>query len=303
MSSSALTLCKWCCLAGELIFAACLHADDLVLGPNPGPSGTASIFPFLIKQLGGASTPTMRYQQVYSSSLFTNVNPASIYVTSFEFRTADFVTPWVVPNFQIDLSTTFRRTDTLSSVFAENVGLDDTKVFGPGSYSFPGGSETNSPLRVYLDRGFRYDPQRGNLLLDVRIYDGSGSIDADDPFAALLAYGAETDEVSRVWSTNVLANGADGIDSIGVATVIQLSPIPALTTFISNLGTTTNFVLIRWRTQPPAFTLQRSLKLNPGTVWQTISTLSFSNTAYAGYWFPVNDAGAEAFFRLVGPAP
>jgi hypothetical protein len=79
----------------------------------------------------------MRYQQVYSASLFANVDPSLIYVTKLTF----FLDPKgqgssgvIVSNMQINLSTTTNAADALSAVFSSNVGADDTVVFGPGTY-------------------------------------------------------------------------------------------------------------------------------------------------------------------------
>jgi hypothetical protein len=165
----------------------------------------------------------MRYQQVYSSTLFSNLN-SNIYLKFIEFspKVLPFQEPaaWSVPSMQVNLSTTAKSADSLSPVFSENVGPDDQVVFGPGPHTFsptyPDGYGT-----VFLDRSFRYNPSLGNLLLDVRILEGSPFIPQQ---VSLDAFDSPTDEVSRVWSTNVQASLADGADSGGLTTLFWFNP-------------------------------------------------------------------------------
>ena len=60
--------------AGE---AARAQADAFILAPTAHGLPVGTIYPFLIKQTGLSSSPfyTMRWQQVFNSSLFTNVSP------------------------------------------------------------------------------------------------------------------------------------------------------------------------------------------------------------------------------------
>ena len=153
-------------------------------GPVAGPTETGTIFPFLIKQTDTCVNTNpivnMRYQQVYNSSLFTNfttLDPSLVYVTSLTLYFPDAggsVAGWTAPKMQIDLSTTTNSADKLNSTFSKNVGQDDQVVFGPGSFAFPGSGPDNW---VEFSRPFRYDPKLGNLLMDVRIFDGSGLAD------------------------------------------------------------------------------------------------------------------------------
>ena len=125
---------------------------------------------------------------------------------------------------QINLSTTTERADGLSPIFSENVGADDTVVFGPASWFFP----ANAGGFFQPSRPFRYNPLLGNLLMDVRILDGSGPPDARNNNAALLAYNSSTDEVSTVWATNVSAAVASEADTTGLWAIIGFKPNPLL---------------------------------------------------------------------------
>jgi len=125
--------------------------DTVIYTPTRGPTETTSIYPLLVKESG---LTAMRYQQVYNSTLFTNLDSTNITTLwfSLEYLTSPMVANnWMVPKMQINLSTTPKRADTLSLTFSENVGSDDMVVFGPGSHSF----EENVPdayLGITLER-------------------------------------------------------------------------------------------------------------------------------------------------------
>ena len=83
-----------------------------------------------------------------------------------------------MPSVQVNLSTTTRGPDQLSSMFSENVGANDTVVYSGqlntdligGKYGGP----TSWDFEIYpLAKAFLYNPDAGNLLLDVRIFQGN----------------------------------------------------------------------------------------------------------------------------------
>jgi len=234
----------------------------------------------------------MRYQQVYNASVFTNLDRRFIYITVFGFGMDPSGFPWTVTNMQINLSTTQESADHLSSVFAENMGADDTIVFGPGRHDFPGGPPGGG-FQIPLDRPFRYNPALGNLLLDVRIFNGTGPPDMNLP--ELDAQSSPTDECSRVWATNVAATVATGADTTGLAWGIQLSAVPSLVIYrTGETNTPTDYIVIDWASQPRVFRLQQSAKLGIDAVWQTVT-----DTTGPRYFFPVESAGSAGFYRLI----
>jgi hypothetical protein len=245
---------------------------------------------------GGPAIPSMRYQQVCSASLFTNVDPALVYVTTLTCGPSpNHGLAWTVPRMQINLSTTSNKVDGLSLVFQENVGADDLVVFGPAAWHF------GLPFTVPLARPFHYDPTKGNLLMDVRIFE-VGPPDSGNAAATLWAYDSPTDEVSRVWATNVTATAADGADTVGLFTIFQLSPVPSLS-IQAYLDRGTNFIMIQWPTQPTVFTFQRSTRLGAGASWQPVTDApSYSNAVYQRYWFPASSTRGNAFYRLIWPS-
>jgi hypothetical protein len=250
---------------------------------------------------------TMRYQQVYSSSLFTNVDPRFIYLPTLQFfiGTTNGFSPWTIPNMQVNLSTTSKSAESLSITFAENVGTDDTVVFGPGSYTFPGpGNQFSGFLLLQFSKPFLYNPALGNLLLDVRILDGSGPPDTRSA-PALQAYDSPTDEISRVWATNVNATIASAKDSVGLETLIQLSPVPTLTAEFHPFlcpGCPSNLVVIRWPPQPTNFVLQHSFFPSQDASWGSATNQVFGSLEpQTGGWFiqvPASSADQSGFYRL-----
>jgi hypothetical protein len=299
---------KWATVCVTFIALRTVWADALVFAPAPRPGHVGdppqvgTLYPFLIKLTvpwGSSETPTMRYQQVCAASLFTKVDPTMIYVTSLTFWPnvpTGYCMDWTVPNMQINLSTTSNHVDGLSQVFQENVGADDTAVFGPAAWRFNGSDRT----RIPFDRPFQYDPSKGHLLIDVRVFDGSGQFNAGDATAATWAYNSPTDEVSRVWATNVTALSADGADTVGLHTLIQLSPVPSLSIQMSTLGTPTNYIILKWPTQPTGFDLHRSTRLGSNASWlPVINVLVYSNEAYHTYEFPAPSNQGNGFYRLI----
>jgi hypothetical protein len=235
------------------------------------------------------------------------VDPSFIYVTTLAFFTAYLAIPpqfgvgsWTVTNMQINLSTTPKNASTLSTNFAQNVGPDDTIVFGPRSLFFAGGNYISE--LILLDRPFRYDLRRGNLLLDVRIFVETGGADPPSNTAEMDAYSSPTDETARVWAYDVNATSANGSDTTGLFTVLQFSPVPTLTNYTSTFGTPTNFIVIDWPTQPTVFVLQRSARIGTNALWETLTNAGTGpNASLQRYFFPANSSGSQGFYRLVWP--
>lgn len=279
--------------AGMGALADCEAVSPTPAGPPGNPADTSDWFPFLLKQVGWSS---MRYQQVYPASDFV-CDSSNIYVTSVAFR-MDHGGVGLIRNMQINLSTTQRggtHGDNLSTNFVENVGADDTVVFGPAPHYFDYLVSSN---RVFFDRPFLYNPAMGNLLLDVRIYDGAGEIDVNDPY--LDAQNAQGDGTSRVYAPSVNAAFATYSDTIGLSTIFRFHPIPSLQIRVESvLGT--NRPVIRWPAQPSVFLPQMSAQLGSNAFWQMITTGVGGSPAGPDRWIylPVEPPGDSAFYRLV----
>jgi PEP-CTERM motif-containing protein len=169
------------------------------------------------------SGASQRYQQVYDASQFSGPQ----LITGIRFRPEAEVGfggafSSTLPSIQINLSTTGRAVDALSATFADNVGLDDVIVFGPGAltlsslFSGPPGGPKAFDITIPLTTSFAYDPSRGNLLLDVRNFGGGFTTDFDSEFSLVAP-----DSISRVRTGlgNVNSPTADVIDSSGLVTL------------------------------------------------------------------------------------
>jgi hypothetical protein len=211
-------------LAIFLFAAVSVHAItiDTVVVPNALASAEGNIdnsFPFI-------TTDRQRYQQVFGAGDF----PSSvILISQIAFR-PDAISeqPFntTLTNVQINLSTTRRAVDGLSTTFAANVGADDTAVHTgslalSSAFTGPANGPKDFDIVINLSTPFLYNPNRGNLLLDVRNFDGGSSnefFDADNTIG---------DAVSRSISGNVNSPIADYLqDSYGLVTRFTYTAVP-----------------------------------------------------------------------------
>jgi hypothetical protein len=173
------------------------------------------------------SDKPMRYQQVFDAGQFSRLTPGGGLINRIAFRGHGPGTPFTgtVPQLQVNLSTTSKSPDNLSSTFAENVGPDDTQVFsGPlqTAVTFTG-NPTNFEVVINFTTPFNYDPAKGNLLLDVR--NAQGGVEVPPLDQELDGTNATGDSVSRVYNYgNVAATaagqtgGVDEKDTYGLIT-------------------------------------------------------------------------------------
>jgi len=243
----------------------------------------------------------MRYQQVYSASLFTNVPAECIYLTSFRYEDypstnyADS-SDWTM-RLQINLSTTQGRADDLSTNFSENVGPDNTVVFRPTRIDF----KLGFGKLLLFDRPFRYRGVQGNLLFDVRVSDASGTNGPRSTgYTDLLAIDSATDEVSRVWATNFTSTVATGADTTALATSFQFSAVPSLQIKVESVYGT-NRPVLRWPAQPSVFAPQTSSEFGSNAVWRTITggILGTPDGPDRAIYLDMPPSGDSGFFRLI----
>jgi phosphatidylinositol-3-phosphatase len=176
------------------------------------------------------SSKPIRYQQVFDASQFSRLNPGGGLINRIAFRGHGPGVPFTgtVAQLQVDLSTTSKTPDGLSSTFAENVGSDDTQVFsGPLSAAITfSGDPTTFEVVVNFTTPFFYNPSKGNLLLDIRNAQGGVEVPPNDQ--ELDGASASGDSVSRVYNygdvtaANAGQTGAvDEKDSYGLITKIN----------------------------------------------------------------------------------
>ena len=180
--------------------------------------------------------PSQRYQQVYAASDFGSLDVLLITALAFrpEYKNE---TPFLVtlPDIQINLSTTARQPDHLSPAFLSNLGADDTVVFARGSLSLssavigPDQGPKDFDVLINLQNPFIYNPAKGNLLLDVRNFQGGNlgfSLDAE---------ATDGDGVSRVFTNGSIPGGVDSpvgatdaISTLGLVTRFTVTPAAAV---------------------------------------------------------------------------
>lgn len=215
--------------AGAVILLGPGARATIITSPNAQAAvegNINNIFPFGISvDPYVVPSGTQRYQQVYSAGDFAALAPGGEYITRIAFRPdapagAPFST--TLPDIRIDLSTTSASPDALSTTFANNVGADDTIVYGgvtgaalPLSSSFTGPARgpKDFDIIIYLTTPFFYNPAAGNLLLDVHNFAG-GSITAFDAQLGM------SDSISRVLTglSGVGSATADSPDTAGLVT-------------------------------------------------------------------------------------
>lgn len=192
---------------------------DLLVAPTSRTSNegnTFNNFPF-------AHGDEMRYQQAYDAAAFSGVG-GPVLITGVRFRPdkdegAAFSK--TIPNILINMSTTTKAVNSLSATFANNVGVDDQVVVTQGSLplssSDTGGPPRDFDIEIDFDTPFTYDSTGGNLLFDVRLFNGTFTTRLD-------AHNNSNDQVARVFSTDV--NSLTGNKStIGLVTQFVYEPI------------------------------------------------------------------------------
>jgi phosphatidylinositol-3-phosphatase len=204
------------------IFTMSIFRGPLVV-PNEWSTAQADIgnlFPLF-------SSKPIRYQQVFDASQFSCLRNGGGIIQSIAFRGHGPGVPFTatIPQLQVNLSTTNKTPDGLSSSFAANVGADDTQVFsGPLSAAVTfTGDATNFEVTITFTTPFVYDPAKGNLLVDLRNVQGGTEVPPNDQqLDGTLTSG---DSVSRVYNfgdvsaaTAGQSGGVDEKDTFGLVT-------------------------------------------------------------------------------------
>jgi len=173
----------------------------------------------------GGGMRSQRMQQVYAASDFAGTG-AKIWITEIAFRPDAYsgsAFAVELPQVQVNLSTTLVAPDGLSPVFAVNLGTDDTVVFnGPlalsSQFTGPADGPKDFDIRIKLPAPFPYEPDKGNLLLDIRNFEA-----AEVPVAldAVMQYGDATSRVFSYGLTDSVYDSrgiADNFFSLGLVT-------------------------------------------------------------------------------------
>ena len=176
--------------------------------------------PFNISYFGVSS---MRYQQVFAAGEFSSSEP--FLITQILFRPDTNMGEKfssTLPFTQINLSTTSKAPDNLSTTFANNIGSDDTVVFSGRlslNSAFTGQAKAPKDFDIAIDltKPFLYDPKLGNLLLDARNFLGGTTTQFD-------AENTLGDSISRVFINPFTSRVT--ADSSGLVTKFKIAAIP-----------------------------------------------------------------------------
>lgn len=250
-----------------------------------------SYFPFGVKR---------RYQQVYDASQFSAVPLGGGYIVEILFRAdcSHCNGNCTESNMVANLSTTAKGPDQLSAVFDENLGTNNTRVFGPGQFLADDGCgfpcESSNPRAfedpINLGAPFFYDPAKGNLLMELWLDGGDCGMFSNFASDAVTVAG---DSVSRVYGLMDSTN-AIGIDTTGLVTEFFVV-VPSLTASV-----TTNAVVITWTApQKLIFDFYCADTIGADSNWQVFNGQIDNFGYYHTVSLPTDSLGRARFFRLL----
>lgn len=202
-----------------------VHGASLVVGgPGDPNTGDCAI-------LGCA----VEMQQIYDASLFSG----PVTITSITFFNTNYLPGEVASaNYNIYFSTTTTAIDSLSSLFSDNLGIDNTLFFGGAL----GGLIGPTNKLTITGTPFAYDPSMGNLLLSMNS-DGLG-----EDYSVYLDFvaAAPANTMSRAWGSTLgfadeVSNNAGLVTEFGFTAE---TPEPG-TNAMMLLGTAAIFLLYR----------------------------------------------------------
>ena len=174
----------------------------------------------------GTLSGSFHMQEVYGAD---NFPAGTLRITELRFR-PDYrygkAFSTTIANLEIRLSTTERAPDTLSRVFANNPGGDETLVYQgalslASAFTGPANGPKAFDMVIPLSTPFSYSPDNGNLLLDVRTFGTSQA-------SRLSGRLSSSDTASRVYgAVGAVSGGADsGADALQVVGTLTLSTNP-----------------------------------------------------------------------------
>jgi hypothetical protein len=189
------------------------------IGSPPGSINSDTPTPFLVTT---DFTQSVQYQQVYGAEDFAREGSPAYLITEISF--AGSAAPVIIPNVQIYFSTTQASVDSLSPVFANNLGPNNTLVYS-GRIDWTTGSGGSFAFRIPLQQAFRYDWSVGNLLMEVRNYQTVPPL----PFPQqrlFMAVNTLGDTVSYAVAYDVNASSAEFLGTRGLLTLFTVTGVP-----------------------------------------------------------------------------
>jgi hypothetical protein len=187
-----------------------------------------------------------RFQQVYDASALSALSPGGGgWIRQILFRIDPSLGhPFIATagSIQLNISTTHRSVDGLSQIFAENIGADETVLFGPSSIYLSG--DSYGALFDFPNLPYYYSPANGNLLLDFRVNAGFPN-PPQQGVAVIDAFNIPGDTVSSLYSSDV-ASPTGQASSVGLATYLIFFQVPEPTTF-ALLATALGVLALGWK--------------------------------------------------------
>jgi hypothetical protein len=162
-----------------------------------------------------------RWQQVYSSAAFSSFGQGPGQITSMGYDIN--ASGGTVYSVQVNLSTTAKAVDGLSTTFSQNVGADDVMVLGASTLYWTGNPQGYDGV-INFTTPFVYNPAAGNLLVDLRVY-SSGTAIGSFEYLQAFATSRPNDWVSSVLEPNVNAT-TGALTTGGLNTLFTYTPVP-----------------------------------------------------------------------------
>lgn len=210
-------------------------ASFVVPGPLEAVEGSDNNgFPFNLGVFPASFGLTeMRWQQMYAASEFGG---GPILISGVNFRPDDTegaaFGPVTLDGIVLTLSTSGLTVGTMSSTFADNVGVDETVVFSGDltlSSANTGAGPRDFDVAITFDTPFLYDPSAGDLLFGVVNTDP----ETTTQFDALSALDPGADLVARLYNRDVSSPTGEALPGArgSLVTQFQTAPVPEPGTF------------------------------------------------------------------------
>lgn len=199
MKQGMLTITRWAFVLVLALSAGGTFATSLVA--ENGPHDGWNVIP--LSEVFGSG----RYQQIYSSSLFSG----AVSISSVAFSTDQ--DSLYSADISMRLTTTSRAVGLLSSNLDSNFSAPLTTVYSNALFSqtIVGGSESFGLVFDFSAAPFLFDPGSGNLLMDIQISNQSLIPEQFPAFTGFSQGGTGVGTAySRAWDTaGVLGLGSD----------------------------------------------------------------------------------------------
>ena len=264
--------------------------SELIENEFPQEGNTAGYLPFY-NVLHGPFTA--RYQQVILGSEFGG---KAGYVWGIAFRCdgAGEDSGIVSSNLQVSFSTTTATASTLSRIFGQNIGPDETVIWGPGPFRLglhrsPFGPPHPFTAELEAERPFYYDSRNGNLLMEIKNFAGYQtwrvSVDAH-------THTGDGAQLRSVYARDVNAvEGSNPQSGFVMAIVLDIPP-PSL--LVERLAA--NYFQLKWRSSYTNFVLQSATNLVLPS-WQAVSEAKQELSGF--FYHRTFNTNTARFFRLL----